>query len=58
MDKVFVVSYYDDGDAPVVTVYDNEDAAASHYNFALMVGGHKKVCIDECPIYESFTVYE
>lgn len=56
MDKVFVVSYYNDGEAPVVTVYDNEEAAMRQYNFELMMGGHRKVDMDECPVYKTFTI--
>ena len=53
---VCVVSYYDDGDAPVVTVFDDNLAAERCYTWFLNTGGHTKVDIDEVPIYHSFTV--
>ena len=53
---VFVVSYYKHGEAPIVTVYNNEDSASRHYRWALMIGGYEKVDMDECPVYQSFTI--
>ena len=55
-DKVFVVSYYDEGEPPVVTVFDNEEAALFMYNWVCRVGGHSKVDMDECPVYSTFTI--
>lgn len=56
IDKVWVVSYYDEGEAPVVTVFDNEVAAVKCYNAFLTYGHHKKVDCDECQIYKTFTM--
>ena len=56
IDKVWVVSYYDEGEAPVVTVYNNENAAYRHSYWELQIGSHSKVDMDECPIYSSFTI--
>jgi len=55
-EKVFVVSYYDEGEMPVVTVFNNENAALYMYNWLLRVGGHYKVDMDECPVYSTFTI--
>lgn len=55
-EKVWVVSYYNEGEAPVVTVFDNEDAAVKCYNAFLTFGKHKKVDCDECSVYKTFTV--
>lgn len=54
--KVWVVSYYDEGEAPVVTVFDNEPAANRCYWWFLNWYHHTKVDIDEVPVYQSFTV--
>lgn len=56
--KVWVVSCYDEGKAPVVTVFDNEQAAMKCYDnlrFFLNYDKHVKVCIDKAPVYQSFT---
>lgn len=55
---IFVVSCYKNGETPIVTVYDNEDAAVKHYDAALTFGRYNKVDMEECPIYESFTMNE
>lgn len=54
--QVWVVSYYDDGKAPVVTVFDNERAAEKCYVWFLNTGGHTKVDLDEVCVYKSFTL--
>ena len=56
IDKVWIVSYYDEGEAPVVTVFDNELAAVKCCNAFLQLGHHTKVNCDECQIYKTFTV--
>ena len=50
--SIWIVTYYDMGDDPVVTAFDNKLAAIKCYEFFL--GEHDKVNIDEVPIYKSF----
>lgn len=52
---VWVVSWYNAGEEPVVTVFDNEENAMKYYNYEL-VNNHVKVDIDECPIYSTFSL--
>lgn len=49
---VWVVSWYNAGEEPVVTVFSNEENAMKYYNYEL-ANGHVKVAIDECPIYNT-----
>lgn len=58
---VWVVSYYDPTWAePIVTVYDNEEAALAHYNYLKIKQYYKKIdyaiAIDKCPIYRTFKI--
>lgn len=55
-EKVWVVSYYDKGSSPVVTVFDNERAADQCFHYFTDHGDHAKIDIDECPVFQSFTV--
>jgi len=50
---VWVVSWYNAGEEPVVTVFGNEENAMKYYNHEL-ANSHVKVAIDECPIYNNF----
>jgi hypothetical protein len=54
--KMWIVSYYDRNQDPVVTPFDNQTSATKCYKFFL--GKHDHVCIDECPVYTNFTVVE
>lgn len=54
MESVWIVSYYDSGEDPVVTSFDNKDAAMRCYEH--FVGEHEKVDVDEVPIYHSFVI--
>ena len=53
---VWVVSYYDYNNLPVVTVFSNKDAASLYYNYELKKNKHEKIDIDQCPIYSTFYV--
>ena len=50
--KVFIVTYWDNGLEPVVTVFDNQENAEKCYSF--FVKRHSGCCIDEVPIYKHF----
>jgi len=50
---VWVVSWYNAGEEPVVTVFGNEENAMKYYNYEL-ANSHVKVAIDECQIYNTF----
>ena len=50
--KIWVVSYYNIEQDPVVTVFDNKDNAMKCYSYFL--GNYDRVNIDECPIYSTF----
>lgn len=54
---VWVVSWYDAGEEPAVTVFCNEENAMKYYNYELE-NSHAKVAIDECPIYNKFMDYQ
>lgn len=54
MNIVWLVTYYDAGDDPVVTVFDNHQAAMRCY--AHFLGEHDRVNIYESPVYKSFDV--
>lgn len=51
-DIIWVVTYYDNDEYPVVTAFDNKSAALKCYRCFL--GEHDKVDIDKIPIYSSF----
>lgn len=58
---VWVVSYCKrDLAKPIVTVYDNEEAALTHYNYLTIKSCIKKldyvISIDKCPIYRAFKI--
>lgn len=50
---VWVLSWYNAGEEPVVTVFGNKESAMKYYNYEL-ANGHAKVAIDKCPIYRYF----
>lgn len=54
---VYVVSYWGIGfdDETVVTVFDNRESAEKMQNF--IAGRVKRVWIDECPIYHSYSIF-
>lgn len=54
MDKpiIYIVTYWDDNKEPVVTAFDNKEAAESYYNYS--INKHKGCCLDETKIYSSF----
>jgi len=59
--NVWVVSYCKrDLAEPIVTVYDNEEAAIIHYNYLKIKSYYKKldyaIAIDKCPIYRAFKI--
>ena len=49
---VYVVTYWDNGLEPVVTVFDNQENAEKCYSF--FIKRHNGCCIDEVPIYSHF----
>lgn len=51
MSNVWAVTYYDMGDDPVVTIFDNKPAALDCYGYFL--GKHDRVDIDEAPVIKS-----
>lgn len=54
MNKVWVVTYRDRCEEPVVTLFDNEDAAKDCYKE--FKKEHWGAWIDEAPVYSKFTV--
>lgn len=54
MNKVWVVTYRDRCEEPVVTLFDNEDAAKDCYKE--FKKEHWGAWIDEAPIYSNFSV--
>ena len=52
--NIYIVSYVED-EVPVVTAFNNLEAAALMKK--TMIGfGKEHVCLDEVPVYSSFTV--
>ena len=49
---VFVVTYWDVGLEPVITVFDNQENAEKCYLF--FKGKHDGCCMDEVPVYKHF----
>lgn len=54
MNTVWIVTYIDNGDEPVVTPFDNKKAAYKCYEY--MLGEHDYVGLDACSVFSSFTV--
>lgn len=52
---VWVVTYYDMGKDPTVTVFDNKEAALKCYKW-FMDSDYDRVSVDECPIYNKFII--
>lgn len=52
---VWVVSWYNSGEEPVVTVFNNEENAMKYYNYEL-ANNHVEVAIDGCPVYSTFSL--
>ena len=52
---VWIVSWYNCGEMPVVTCFNNKDAAQKYYEYEL-TNNHEKVDIDECEVYSTFTI--
>lgn len=52
--KIWVVTYWDKGEEPTVTVFDNRKAAKHCYK--AFKGSHDGCCIDETMLYHSFTI--
>ena len=50
--KVFVVTYWDKEQEPVVTVFVDREAAEKC--LAYFVPRHYGCCLDECPLYSEF----
>lgn len=55
MNKVYIVTYWDAGEEPVVTAFSNRDAADRCYRYFKI--DHDGCCIDECNIYQDFYVH-
>lgn len=51
--KIWVVSWYNYGESPVVTAFNNYNAANEYYNYEAN-RNHVKVDIDECELYSIF----
>lgn len=51
---IYIVTYWDKGKEPVVTVFDNRDAAESCYR--AFRDSYDGCCIDESTLYHSFLV--
>lgn len=49
---IWVVSYCESGTEPVVTAFNNEEAANKYYEY--LKKGHELCCLDKCLIYSHF----
>lgn len=50
---VWVISFSDNKDTPVITVFDNEKAAMDYYNW-IKEEGHEEFWAERCQIYKKF----
>lgn len=55
MEQVWIVSWCEYGEAPVVTPFNNKEAAEAYYNYEL-TRNHEKTDIDLCDAYTTFTI--
>jgi len=51
---VWIVTYWDNGDEPVVSPFNNEDAARKCYEYFKTC--HDGCCIDKCDIFSNFSL--
>lgn len=51
---VYVVTLWNNGEEPVVTVFSDEDAARAYMAFCK--NNYDGACVDECPVYSKFIV--
>lgn len=56
MDSVWVVTYWDGEEEPIVTVFNNEFSANKYLDYIQNEKKHDGYCIDECPVYQLFNV--
>ena len=54
MNSVWIVTYWDKGDEPVVTPFDNQEAATKCYEYFKTI--HDGCCLDECTIFHKFNI--
>ncbi len=52
MDLIWIVTYWESDRVPVVTAFNNEEAANKCYKY--FKKEHYKCCLDECPVYSTF----
>ena len=52
--KIWIVTYWDEGDEPIVTAFDNKIAA--DYCYRAFRDCHDGCCIDETHLYHSFNI--
>lgn len=52
--KIWSVIYWDDGEEPVVSLFNNEESANQCYKYFKTC--HKGCCIDECDVFSEFFV--
>lgn len=51
---IYIVTYWDEGKEPVVTAFDNKDAA--EYCYRAFRDCHDGCCMDETTVYHSFNI--
>ena len=52
--EIWSVVYWDDGEEPVTTLFDNEESAKRCYTYFKMY--HDGCCIDKCSIFSNFLI--
>lgn len=50
--KIYIVTYWDKDEEPVVSPFNNKDAAYKCYNYFKEI--HDGCCIDKCNVFSSF----
>lgn len=53
---VWVVTTWEDGEEPIISVFDNEDTARRYRDYCERSG--KNNCIDEAPVFKHFEEYD
>ena len=52
--EVWSVIYWDEGEEPIISLFDNEEAARKCYEY--FKPNHDGCCIDKCSIFSNFLV--
>ena len=55
LESIFVVAYWNAGDEPTVTVFNNREAAKACFNYFNDI--YANCCLDETYLYNTFNIH-